>query len=47
MNAAGDGLYTAEVPGQAAGALVQFYIRAADVRGAISFFPAPGPASRP
>jgi hypothetical protein len=46
MSAAGDGIYTAEVPAQAAGARVQFYIRATDALGAISFFPAAGPESR-
>lgn len=34
------------VPGQADGAVVQFYIQATDVAGAASFFPAKGPESR-
>ncbi len=46
MSTTGDGLYSAAIPGQSAGALVQFYVRATDSLGAISFFPAEGPASR-
>ncbi len=45
MTASG-GIYTGTVPGQSAGALVQFYIRATDSLGAVSFFPAAGAASR-
>jgi hypothetical protein len=40
------GLYAATVPSQAAAARVQFYVRATDTLGAISFFPAAGPDSR-
>ena len=46
MSTAGGGIYTGTVPGQSAGAVVQFYVRATDTPGAISFFPAGGPASR-
>ncbi len=46
MTTAGGGIYTGTVPGQAASALVQFYIRATDTPGAIRFFPAAGAASR-
>lgn len=43
----GDGdRFTATVPGQAAGAVVQFYVQARDTTGAISFCPPAGPASR-
>jgi len=38
--------YTAQLPGQADGAVVQFYVEGADTRGARSFFPAAGPDSR-
>jgi hypothetical protein len=34
------------VPGKAAGAIIQFYLQAADSRGATSMFPAAGPDSR-
>ena len=44
LNAAG--LYTANVPGQAAGASVQFYVQGQDTLGATSTFPAAGAASR-
>ena len=46
MTTAGGGIFTATIPGQAASTLVQFYIRATDSAGAVSFFPAAGPASR-
>lgn len=39
-------VWTASIPGQSSGALVQFYIRATDSLGAISTFPAGGPGSR-
>ncbi len=42
--AATDGAYTGTIPGQAAGNIVQFYVRATDSLGAISYFP-PGAAS--
>jgi hypothetical protein len=41
-----DGRYAATVPGQTAGTIVQFYVRAADNLGAISEFPAAGEQSR-
>jgi len=40
------GRYSAVVPGQPLSAKVQFYVRAADSLGAVSFFPAAGPDSR-
>ena len=40
------GVFTGTIPGQGAGALVQFYIRATDTPGAVSFFPAGGATSR-
>ena len=46
MNAKGNGLYTASLPGWPAGTLVQFYVSATDGLGASSFFPAKGPGSR-
>jgi hypothetical protein len=46
MTTAGSGIYTGAVTGQAANTLVQFYVRATDTPGAVSFFPAAGPASR-
>jgi hypothetical protein len=46
MTTSGNGVYTGTVAGQSASALVQFYIRATDSLGAVSFFPAAGPASR-
>lgn len=46
MSTNGDGVYSAMIPGQSAGAVVQFYVRATDALGAISLFPAAGPASR-
>jgi hypothetical protein len=36
------GRYAGTVPGQAAGAVVQFYIRGLDVTGAATTFPAAG-----
>ena len=46
MTTNGDGVYSGTVPGQTAGTVVQFYVRATDALGAISFFPGAGPASR-
>jgi hypothetical protein len=46
MITSGNGVYTGTITGQAASAIVQFYIRATDSLGAVSFFPAAGPASR-
>ena len=46
MSTSGGGVYTATVPGQTAGTNVQFYVRATDGLGAVSFFPAAGAASR-
>jgi len=45
MNGQG-GAYSGVIPAQAAAAVVQFYIEAEDKAGAISFYPAGGPASR-
>lgn len=44
MSAGSDGIYTTDIPGQAAGALVQFYVDATDAAGAAasSTFPAAG-----
>ncbi|NUN16005.1 MAG: lamin tail domain-containing protein [Myxococcales bacterium] len=41
-----DGVYAATVSGQPASTLVQFYIEGVDTLGAMSWFPAKGPASR-
>ena len=46
MTSAGGGLYQSVIPGQAAGAKVQFYIQGTDAMGARSWFPAAGPDSR-
>ncbi|MDB6134646.1 MAG: hypothetical protein JWM59_2889 [Verrucomicrobiales bacterium] len=46
MTTVDGGFYTGVIPGQAAKALVQFYVEAADSAGAISALPASGPASR-
>lgn len=46
MGAAESGDYFAVLPGQAQNTQVQFYIRAEDGRGAVSFFPKEGPDSR-
>jgi len=46
MTDQGAGLYSGQVPGQAAGVVVQFYVEAADLLGAVSTFPAAGPDSR-
>jgi hypothetical protein len=46
MVAQGDGTYAGTIPGQAASATVQFYVSATDAQGAVSTFPAAGPASR-
>ncbi len=46
MTTSSSGVYSGTVAGQSAGALVQFYVRATDSLGAISFFPAGGAASR-
>jgi hypothetical protein len=46
MTAAAGGQYTANIPGQASGAIVQFYVRGQDTLGAVSMYPAEGPASR-
>jgi hypothetical protein len=40
------GTWSAQIPGQSAAAIVQFYIRAADSLGATADFPADGPGSR-
>lgn len=46
MTPGDDGLYTGVVPGQAAGAVVQFYVEGEDGLGATSMYPAAGPDSR-
>lgn len=46
MNHQGDGLYSALIPVQAAGAVVQFYVEAQDSLGAVSYYPTAGPDSR-
>jgi hypothetical protein len=46
MSSAGNGLYQAVIPGQAAAAIVQFYIQGTDGPGAVSFWPAAGTDSR-
>lgn len=46
MTAGTGGVYTGQVPGQAAAALVQFYVEATDGLGAKSAFPAAGRDSR-
>lgn len=45
MTASGSGLYEGTVPGQAAGALVNFYVQATDSLGAVSVFPPGGAAA--
>jgi hypothetical protein len=42
MTAGAGGSYSATLPGYAAATLVQFYVRATDGAGAVSFFPAAG-----
>ena len=46
MSPNGSGDYTGRIPGQPAGAIVQFYVAATDLRGATNFFPAKGEHSR-
>ncbi len=46
MTEEADGAYRGTIPGQSASAVVQFYVEAEDGRGALSTFPARGPASR-
>jgi hypothetical protein len=46
MAAAGGGRYSGTIPGQAAAALVQFYVEAEDARGVIGFAPIAGRDSR-
>ncbi|HEU0008690.1 MAG TPA: lamin tail domain-containing protein, partial [Verrucomicrobiae bacterium] len=41
-----DGSWTASIPGQTAGKIVQFYVTAVDTLGASAFAPAKGPDSR-
>jgi hypothetical protein len=45
MTKQADGLYTGTIPGQVAGAIVQFYARAVDGLGAAATYPAAGPDS--
>ncbi len=40
-----EGVYSAQIPGQSAGSVVQFYVQASDGLGATAFFPATGPDS--
>jgi hypothetical protein len=44
MTNQGGGRYTGVIPGQSAGAVVQFYVQATDGLGAVATFPAAGPA---
>jgi hypothetical protein len=46
MAARGEEAYEGEIPGQAAGALIQYYVEAEDALGAVGTLPAAGPASR-
>ena len=46
MSLGGDGKFSANIPGQSAGTIVQFYVASADTLGAISEFPALGANSR-
>ncbi len=46
MSAGADDLYTAQIPGQSAAFVVQFYTEATDGLGATATFPAAGPDSR-
>ena len=46
MSATGGSQWTAQIPGQSAGARVQFYVEASDSAGAARFEPAEGPDSR-
>jgi hypothetical protein len=46
MSPGGNGLYSAGIPGQPAGTLVQFYVEGTDTRGASGAFPRGGSDSR-
>ncbi len=46
MTESSTGEWTADLPGQAAGTIVQFYVEAEDADGATALFPAAGPDSR-
>ena len=46
MGGGSGGVYSAEVPGQAAGSVVQFYVTGVDSQGASASFPPSGPDSR-
>lgn len=46
MTPGDNGLYMAAIPGQSAGAIVQFYVEGEDQLGATSTYPAAGPDSR-
>ncbi len=46
MTGTGGGVYTASTGTRASGTLMHFYVRATDAQGAVSFFPAAGPAAR-
>lgn len=41
---AADGIYSAQIPGQPAGALVAFYVLASDTQGTVALFPIGAPA---
>ncbi len=46
MTEGASGRWSAELPGESAGAIVQIYVQASDDRGATATFPAAGPDSR-
>ena len=46
MSLSAGGVYSASIPGQLAGQVVQFYVQGTDSLGAVSTFPAAGPESR-
>ncbi|MBN2182890.1 MAG: lamin tail domain-containing protein, partial [Sedimentisphaerales bacterium] len=46
MTSYGEDHYSATIPGQSASSIVQFYVEAEDGLGAVSMFPAAGPAAR-
>ncbi len=46
MQAEGHGRFAGQIPGQSASTIVQFYVAGTDQQGAVSHFPAAGPASR-
>ena len=46
MSATTSGRYEGVIPGQASGAVIQYYLRGTDSLGAVALWPAAGPASR-